>query len=218
MQKLRERFGAIGRASGRKRALLAGGTLLLVGAVATAAAFTDWANLNLGGEGIGNSNRFDIGVVLADDTVEQADSDAGYDWIIDGSDGLIPGGEISTSIPVFNNTRNMRAMVSFETQLLNGDGSVGSQPNITKFLRFSAAIDGTELFADLPWDQAGGELGTLAARGSDPLSQGGVYVAGAEGSEATLDLTIAYLDEPETVDYNGGQSALRLRFDAESVA
>jgi len=53
--------------SGRKRLALASGALVLaMGAATTAAAYTDFARLNLGtgapGSGIGNPNRFDIAV------------------------------------------------------------------------------------------------------------------------------------------------------------
>ncbi len=55
---------------GKKRAVLAVGTLLAAGALTTAAAFTDFANLNLGNgtndSGVGGNNRFNIQVVGTD--------------------------------------------------------------------------------------------------------------------------------------------------------
>ncbi|WP_198677585.1 hypothetical protein [Leucobacter luti] len=209
------------RISGGKRIALASGGVLLAAAAATLASFTDVANLNLGngsdGSGIGNPNRFDIAVVLPDGTVEQADDDAGYNWEVPWAETLIPGGSITTSIPLFNNTRDIQAAVAVSIELRNGDGTVADHPNITKFLRFTAARDGEELFADKPWAEAQADFGTLAAREADPLKPGEVYTAAAAGSVGTLDLTIAYLDEPETVDYNGGQSAFRVHFGAEST-
>lgn len=207
------------RFTGKKRIALAGGGVLLAAAVATLASFTDFANLNLGpeGSGIGNPNRFDIAVVLPDGTVEQADSDDGYNWDIPGAELLIPGGTIETAIPVFNNSANITGAVTVSLDLLNGDGSVGDRPNITEFLRFTAHRDGVELFTDKPWAEAQADFGKLEARDGDPLAQGDPFVAGAANSVGTLELSIEYLDAPETVDFNGGQSAFRVHFGAEST-
>ncbi|MHA3684884.1 hypothetical protein ACXR2W_11590 [Leucobacter sp. HY1908] len=206
------------RLTGKKRLLLATGTLLLTGALATAAVLTDWANLNLGGTGIGSANKFDIGVVIPAGTVEQADTDKGFDWRIKDSDALVPGGTIETEIPVFNNTPKIDAVVDFRLLLKGNQGAVPGKPNITEFLRFSAKLDGVELFADKPWEEAVGTLGKLEPRGKAPLAHGDVFVDGDSGSRQNLVLTITYLDDPQTVDFNGGQSALAIRFDAQSVA
>ncbi|MFC6356465.1 hypothetical protein [Luethyella okanaganae] len=208
--------------TGTKRILLASGALLGIGALFTAAAYNDTANLNLGSgtssSGIGYPNRFDIGIVLPDNTVEQADTASGFDWTIAGSDQLVPGSSITTTIPVFNNTPDLRAAVDFKVLLRNTDGSVGpGVPNITRFLRFTASRNGTALFSDVTWNAASGTLGTLAARGSTALAEGAVYTNGAAGSSTPLILKISYLDVPGVEAYNGGRSALRLRFNASSV-
>ncbi|MEB4616643.1 hypothetical protein [Leucobacter sp. M11] len=207
--------------TGRKRLVLAGGAILLVAVLATAAAFTDFARLNLGtgaeGSGVGNPDRFDIAVVLPDQTVEQADSAAGYDWAVPGAELLVPGGSVQTTIPVFNNTPSTVADLDVSIELLNEDGSVTDRPNITRFLRFTAEVAGAELFRDAPWDEATGTISALAARGDQPLQQGDAFVPGAAESLRDLVLTVTYLDEPETVDYNGGQSAFRVHFAASSV-
>ncbi|MGC4151979.1 MAG: hypothetical protein QM628_02720 [Propionicimonas sp.] len=193
----------------------------LVAAVATiavsAAAYYDHANMNLGMDGIGSNNRFDIAVVKADDTVIQADAPAGVNWAIPGSDKLVPGRSVTTDIPVFNNSPALGADVVM-TVLADGDGSVGTAPNITSLLLFSAELsDGTSLFSEVSLAQASASMGTLVARGADALEEGDAYTPGEAGSEEVVTLTVAYPDENGVEDYNGGQSALRIRFDAESA-
>lgn len=191
----------------------------MVGALATAAAFTDFANLNLGGEGgIGSDNRFDIAVVLPNNTVEQADTDAGYNWEIEGAKALVPGGHLETTIPVFNNTSAVVADTQIAVELRGADGSVGDAPNIVDFLRFTASVDGTDIFTNVTWEQAQGSLGNLAARDAAPLASGAQYVPGASGSAKDIVLSIDYLDETETVNYNGGMTAIRLAITSSSAA
>lgn len=207
------------RRSGRIRLILAAGlvTLGAVGAV-TMAAYTDRANLNIGTDGIGFPDRFDIGVVMPDGTVEQATAPQGVDWVVSGAYDLLPGHAVTTSIPVFNNTPTLGADTTFAVVLRNTDGSVdAATPNITPYLRFTASVNGTVLFSDVPWDQAVGDLGVLTSRGDVALTQGDTYTAGTAGSEQTLVLTITYLDVPGVENFNGGQAALAVRFAATSV-
>jgi len=207
------------RRTGRRRLIASVGTLLVAGTLVSSAAFVDQANLNLGGAGIGFPYTFDIGVVLPDGTVEQADTDAGFDWTVDGSETLVPGGSVTTTIPVFNNTPTLSSDTVFKVVLRNGDGTVApGVPNITPFLRFTAQDQaGTALFTDATWDAASGAVGLLQARGSDALDAGASYTAGAAGSEGTITLTINYLDAPGVEALNGGQAALAVRIDATSV-
>ncbi|MDQ1129963.1 hypothetical protein [Microbacterium sp. SORGH_AS_0888] len=197
---------------------LAFGAVAITGLALSSAAYTDRANLNLGGAGIGFDGRFDIGVVLPDGTVEQADGPTGYDWIVAGAEELVPGHSVTTEIPVFNNTERLAADTTVSVVLRNGDGTVApGVPNITSFLRFSAVDDaGTTLFTDATWDQAHASLGALEVRGAAALAQGDAYVAGQVDSARTVTLTIAYRDDPGVEDYNGGQAALAVRFDAAS--
>lgn len=203
----------------RLRAALAAGTALLLGAVATSsAAYVDQANLNLGAR-IGSPDRFDIGLVLPDGTVAQADTDAGVDWVVAGAEDLVPGHAVTTEIPVFANTPVLGADTTVEVVLRGADGAVAPDvPNITPALRFTAwTSDGAVLFSDVGWADARGSLGVLAARGGDPLAEGEAYAAGSPGSAETVTLTVAYPDAPGVEDLNGGRSALALRFDATSV-
>lgn len=208
------------RRSGRLRLVASAGVLLAAGTLVSSAAYVDEATLTLGDTGIGFPYTFDIGAVLPDGTVVQADSDAGVDWVVAGAATLVPGGSVTTTVPVFNNTPTLAADTVVEVVLRNGDGSVApGVPNITPFLRFTAQDqDGTVLFEDVTWDAASAPVGLLAPRGTDAVTAGDTYAAGATGSEGQITLTIDYLDEPGVEELNGGQSALALRFDATSVA
>lgn len=203
----------------RLRVALAAGTAVLLGAVATSsAAYVDRANLNLAAR-VGSPDRFDIGLVLADGTVAQGDTDAGVDWAVAGAEDLVPGHAVTTEIPVFVNTPALAADTTVEIVLRGTDGAVAPDvPNITPALRFTGRTsDGTVLFADVAWAEARGSLGVLAARGGDALAAGEAYAAGAAGSAETLTLTVAYPDAPGVEDLNGGRAALSVRFNATSV-
>ncbi|UTX53809.1 hypothetical protein [Leucobacter aridicollis] len=211
---------------GLVRVALAGGVLLGGGALLTWATYSDFANVNLGGggEGIGSSSKFDIALVDADGTVQQADDDAGIDWPIPNAESFVPGRTISAAVPVFNNSKTYTGELSLVVEAI-GDGAVGSAPNITKFIRFSAvdSDSGDVIFGDpeapqdgVPLAQAAAAVGELAARGADALEQGDAYVAGAAGAERTIEVFLHYVDAAETADYNGGQTALRVRFAAQS--
>lgn len=201
-------------------ALVAGA---LAGAPATSAGYSDRANVNLGtgtdASGIGFPHTFGIAVAMPDGTFEQADDPDGCDWVVEGADTLVPGHEIVTTIPVFNNTPTLDADTRVEIVLRNGDGQVGPDiPNITELLRFTAAkADGTVLFADVLWQDAKASIGVLAARGANALAQGEPYSAGPAGNAEEVTLTIRYPDGSGVDAYNGGQSALSVRFAATSV-
>lgn len=189
----------------------------------TSAAYNDTADLNVGNgtaaSGIGSPDRFDLGIVRADNVVIQADAAGGADWVVPGAATLVPGHSVTTDIPVFNNTPKLRAATTFKVVLRNTDGTVAGRPNITPFLRFTAKkADGTVLFTGKTYDQATASLGTLGARGAAALVAGATYSAGAAGASDTVTLTITYLDVAGVEALNGGQSAVSVRFDATSVS
>lgn len=66
--------------SGARRLILSAGIVALIAAGATSAAYTDYANLNLGtgtaGSGIGNPNKFDIAVKDAAGVLQDASTRA----------------------------------------------------------------------------------------------------------------------------------------------
>ncbi len=206
--------------SGRLRLVLTAGALAAATVAVTSAAATDYARLNIVGDSlIGFPDRFDIGVVKADGKVEQADTETGFDWAVAGAADLVPGRSVETTIPVFNNTPTVKADTTFKIVLRNGDGTVAAGvPNILSFLRFTAADEsGKVLVSNVTWDQAKGSLGVLEPRWGAVLKQGDTYTAAAAGSEKKLKLTITYVDGPGVKDFNGGQTAIAVHFDATSV-
>lgn len=219
-------MGTRTRRSGGWRVAIAGGALLGAGTLATWATFSDAAMLNLGsdGEGIGSSSLFDIALVDSAGTVKQADADGGLAWELDNAASFVPGRTLTTEIPVFNNSKTYDGALSLTLDTV-GDGAVGASPNITRFILFSAVDteSGEVLFGD-PADPARGvalaaaqaRIGDLSARGDDSLEEGDSYVAGADGSERTIEVLLHYTDVPETAEFNGGQAAIRVLFDAES--
>ncbi|MBB6403780.1 hypothetical protein [Arthrobacter sp. AZCC_0090] len=219
MTKILPKRGIAQRAD-RFRLLLTAGALAAATVAVTSASATDFARLNFVGESLVESPRFDIGVVRDNGTVEQADKDGGFDWAVAGATDLVPGKSVATTIPVFNNTSNLKADTNFQIVLRNGDGRVAAGvPNILPFLRFTATDEANKaIFTDVPWDQAKGALGVLGPRWGAVLKQGDQFSPAADGSLKKLNLTIKYVDGPGVENYNGGQTAIAVRFDAVSAA
>lgn len=222
--RIRARDRAPRRTTRRFALAVAAGAIAVVGAVvvtaaATSAAYTDQANMNLAGDaGVGYQGHFDIGIVLPDGTVEQADAPAGYSWPVTDAETLVPGRTVVTQIPVFNNTTDLDADTVVTLVARDGTGAVSpSVPNITPYLRFTASrADGSVLFSDAALADAHASLGTLSARGEQPLVAGDAYTPGATASSDIITLTIRYLDVAGVESLNGGQSALAVQFDAAS--
>lgn len=206
--------------TGGIRLVLAAGALAIAAAAVTSAVSTDFARLNIVGDALVETPRFDIGVVRENGTVEQADTEAGFDWAVAGAADLVPGKSVATTIPVFNNTSNLKADTTFKIVLRNGDGKVAAGvPNILPFLRFDASDEaGNVLFSNVTWDQANGSLGVLEPRWGAVLNQGDAYTPAADGSAKKLKLTIKYVDGPGVENFNGGQTAIAVHFDASSVS
>lgn len=103
---------------GRKRAFLALGALLGVGALATSAYFTDSALLDLnGGGGFGSTdNKYNIQVSTGmENTVSdvktwvEAFPDSAAIADIPGASNLLPGGSVVVKIPVLNDSKNWKS-------------------------------------------------------------------------------------------------------------
>lgn len=104
----------------RKRLLIAGGSVLLVAGLMTAAAFTDYANINLGasanGSGAGGIGGTDSPALLVARTDAEgvpvtptldtdwvsANSEEGINYVIPGADSMNPGDAPSVTIPIMN--------------------------------------------------------------------------------------------------------------------
>ncbi|MFC7405011.1 hypothetical protein [Georgenia alba] len=191
-------------------------TALLVSTRLTSAAFTDAETASLSA----GSGAFDIVVVGSDGVVHQAPLDAPLALPVDGEDALVPGRTITVEVGLANNGDAPAALT-----LTPAASAVAGAPDIGDHLRFTVlAGDGTAVVGDAG-DPATGvraedlsavALGTLAARGADPLDDGDPWVPGADGSRADLRILVHYLDADGTEALNGGRTALTLTINATS--
>ncbi|MDQ1205226.1 hypothetical protein [Microbacterium sp. SORGH_AS_0862] len=197
---------------GTKRLVIAGGSLLAVAGLVTAAAFTDFANLNLGNgtddSGIGGDNRFNIQVVGTDGdgvpvpgTWQEADTVEGVNIAVAGADTITPGDTISVDIPFRNESPKLSADIGFSLQ--DRPGYV-SDPEIADALRYTIALDGTTVLSAATQDAVADlDLGT--------------YVTGAQG---TLSVSISLPDQGSEAANNALQSKVsyvQAHFAATSV-
>lgn len=198
--------------TGRKRALIAAGSLIGVGALITAAAFTDFANLNLGDgtsdSGIGGNNQFNIQVVGTDvlgdpvpGTWQEANSLEGVDVNVPGASTLTPGDSTSIDIPFRNESPTLSAEISFTLQDRAG---FTSDAGIAAALRYTVTIDGVDVV-------------TNVAQTAVSALDLGLYAAGAQ---ETLVLTISFPDQGTQAANNalqGEVSYVQAHFDGVSV-
>ena len=199
-------------ASGKARLLIAGGTILAVGALATAAAFTDFANLNLGNgaddSGVGGNNRFNIQVIGTDaagnpvpGTWQEADTDAGVNINVPGADLITPGETVSVAIPFRNESPVLSAAIDFGLQ--DRPGKV-SDPEMAAALRYTVELNGAAILTNA----------TQAAVANLNL---GNYTTGTQGE---LAVKIALPDQGSAAANNalqGKVSYVQAHFDAASV-
>lgn len=197
---------------GKKRMAFGAGSLLLVGGLITAAAFTDFANLNLGNgtddSGIGGNNRFNIQVVGTDDagnpvpgTWQEANTAEGVNVNVPGADTITPGDSVSVDIPFRNESPVLTADIAFSLQDRPG---YTSDEAIADALRYTVELNGTDLVTNVP--QSGVD--------NLDLDQ---YLAGESG---TLSITIALPDQGSATANNALQqqvSYVQAHFDATSV-
>lgn len=197
---------------GKKRLVIAAGSLLAVGGLITAAAFTDFANLNLGNgtddSGIGGNNRFNIQVVGTDadgnpvaGTWQEADTAEGVNINVPGADLITPGDTVTVDIPFRNESPALSADIAFSFQDRAG---YTSDPAIAAALRYTVLLDGAAIVSDV--DQTAVEDLDL-----------GTYVT---GEDATLSLSISLPDQGSEAANNALQgqiSYVQAHFDATSV-
>ncbi|WGD37213.1 hypothetical protein [Lysinibacter sp. HNR] len=111
--------------TGRKRTVIAAGALLGVAALATTAAFTDQAFLNLGGSnGFGGiENSYSIAVSQNQETtvdsvetwIRPGTTATAADIDVSGSDALSPGGDpLYVNIPVLNQSVSFRSTLALQ--------------------------------------------------------------------------------------------------------
>lgn len=200
------------KSSGRKRTLLTGGALLGVTALLTAAAFTDFANLNLGNgtndSGVGGNNRFNIQVVGTDaaglplpGTWQEANTAAGVNIKVPGADLITPGDTVSVEIPFRNESPALSAAINFSLQDRAG---FTSSPELVSALRYTITLDGVAIVTNVPQSAVSAlNLGTLVA-----------------GDDAVLGVSINLPDQGSATANNalqGKVSYVQAHFDASSV-
>jgi hypothetical protein len=222
--------------SGRKRAFIAGGSLLGVAALITAAAFTDSAYLNLGngagGDGIGGGdNAFNIQVVNTDATTNLplastfAEAKAGNIWQeasepgangvtigIAGADTITPGDTVSTSIPFINDSPKLAGALTFSlADSPKGTSSVtpaGETKSMAELLRYTVTVkDATGATVSTIADQTQAQVANLAL---------GDYAAGDGG---TVELSVTWSTDGivDANNYKGSVAYVQAQFGAESL-
>ncbi len=205
-------------------ALVMAGILLSAGV--TVSAFTDKASLNVGRQGIGLNSPFDLVTVFPNGIVRQALPAQGVLLPVTGEQTFIPGRSVSVNLTVANNTPDLASSATVSVAPI-GTGQVGSSPNITSFIRVTVFDTNTQQLlvggsATNPALgvalNATGTIGRLNARGSAALAEGATWVADAAGSSRNLTIVLYYVDTPATSSFNGGQTALEVRFDATSTS
>ncbi|UCR88538.1 hypothetical protein [Mycetocola spongiae] len=202
----------INKKTGRKRIYVAGGALLAVAALATTAAFNDFANLNIGNgtddSGIGGNNRFNIQVVATDAAGapilgqwQEADTADGVNIAVPGADTLTPGDTISVDIPFRNESPKLSADIDLS---LNDRAGKVSDPEMVAALRYSVVVNGVSLLSN----------GTQAQFNA---IDAGTFTAGTESS---VRLSISLPDQGSEAANNALSekvSFAQLHFNADSV-
>lgn len=205
--------------------------MLLASAMLTAAAFRDSSWMNLGSDdGIGGSNRFQLGLVT-DPTIVDQNATAGVvsmlddpdavDWPITGAGGFVPGQTLKTQVPVFNDSPLFFADVRVAVEQRSAQ-----KTDISDYLQITARnlTTGETLFEKrylAQLETSPGEL-SLAPRGTaKPHQDGDAYVPGGKGAAAVIEFEVHYAETSasgaqDTASLNGGKSLLRMTFDGAS--
>lgn len=207
--------------SPRKKVILSVAALAGVGVLATTAAFTDFANLNLGngadGSGIGGG-AFNIQVVGTDadnlpvpGTWQEADTAQGVDIAVPGADTITPGDTISVEIPYLNDSATLGADIAVWMNEVPGKTSDATYLGQLRFTVKDATGTAITGASNLTFD-AFNELSEAANLTPTALA------AGAD-SKLTLEIKLESLgDDAANQALNGGTAYVQLHFDATSVA
>lgn len=209
------------RTTGRKRLIIAAGVLLGLGALTTAAYFTDFANINLNGaadgSGIGGNNDFSIsvgktdtdGVLVTPRAWVPANTSTGIDYTIDGADALYPGGpSASVVIPVKNTSTSLASIVKLKIQ--DQPGPPASDVDMQNALRYTIKLNGTQVGTANMTQTAAANLDLFTA--AAPLEFGDT--AEIEVIVTLPNQTTQALDDA----LNGLTAYVRVHLDAQSTA
>lgn len=215
--------------SGRKRAIITGGVLLGAGALITAAAFTDFALLDINGEGGfgGSENAYNITVSTGQEPKVaevtnwvEANPDAESVAPIDGADSLFPGGDpLYVNLPVMNASQTMKSTLDITLELTT---AVDADP--AQQLK-NEAYAGLMRFQVAQVDDATGVPGSWVTVSDLSFGPNGktatVNLADLDASAGSIVVLRVALDEGanqgETNAANGGTAAVQARFDGAST-
>lgn len=210
--------------NGKKRAIITAGALLGAGALISAAAFTDFALLNLNGEGGfgGADNAYNLVVSNAQEakvsevgTWVEANPEAEDVAPIEGADSLVPGGApLYVNLPVKNDSKSMGSTLAISFENITDDASESAE-QIAKNVAYAGLIsfevaevdDASDLTAAV-WQPVSGfdtaeDLSNLAKQAGKVIV---VKVSLDEGST-----------QEETNAANGGGVEVQARFDGSSI-
>ncbi|QZN85608.1 hypothetical protein [Cellulomonas sp. C5510] len=220
-------------ASARTRLVLSIGAVAGVGALVTAATFTDFANLNLGdgtdGGGIG-SGRFNIQVVGTDGagmpvpgTWQEANLPEGVDIAVPGAGSITPGGTIEVDLPYRNASTSLGADIDLWLKEVPGRTSTPAYLDALRFTILDGA--GVPLVSDVTFDELDASSAAEKISLTDALT-GSELAAGAEDS-ITVQVSLADYDADNSSGdadgltndvLNGGVAYVQLHWDAVSTA
>ena len=207
--------------SKRTRAVVGLGAVVAIAAGVTAAAFTDFANLNLGANGIG-ADQYNIQVVDTDPTTgaqipgswQEANTPAGAPIELVGANTIFPGSTpISVDIPVRNASATLNSTLSLGLVQLPDAGANVTDPDYLSSLRFTVTMPATSLGATpiSVTDQTFAELSTLALNGL------------AAGEESSVTIEVRLLTQAESGstftdnDLNGMKAFIQAQFNGTSA-
>ncbi|QNE34363.1 hypothetical protein [Leifsonia shinshuensis] len=207
--------------SKRTRAVVGLGAVVAIAAGVTAAAFTDFANLNLGANGIG-ADQYNIQVVDTDPTTgaqipgswQEANTPAGAPIELVGANTIFPGSTpISVDIPVRNASATLNSTLSLGLVQLPDAGANVTDPDYLSSLRFTVTMPATSLGATpiSVTDQTFAELSTLALNGL------------AAGEESSVTIQVRLLTQAESGstftdnDLNGMKAFIQAQFNGTSA-
>ncbi|MCP3426976.1 hypothetical protein NBM05_13395 [Rothia sp. AR01] len=214
------------RRTGRKRAVLASGTLLGVAALITGAAFTDYGLLNLGGSGGfgGAGNGYDLkfsrGQESRVDAVAswvEANPDAESVAPIEGADRLVPGGA-----PVYVNLPVLNASPTFDSSLeltFEDVSETASEPQQSKNAAYARLLRIDVAQVDDAAATAGAWTSTALSLGQDGKTPRLNLNDLAPEAGSIVVARVYLVDGPtqgETNAANGGGVEVQARFDGSS--
>lgn len=207
---------------GKKRLFLTLGAGVGVLGLVTAAAFTDFANLNLGENGLGTT-EYNIQVVNTDPVTgaqvagewQEANTAAGAPIAITGADTLFPGAPaISVTIPVRNDSGTLKSSLELALSKLPDAAPKITSNNYVSSLRFDVAQPATSLDATAFSET---DL-TFAGFGTLDLNRL------AADEESTVTITIRLLDQAASGaaytdnSLNGAKAYLQANFTGSSIS